>query len=220
MSATCTRCYAEPRHGSSPKCVRCLWPDGPRPGERWRSNINGIIAEVVAVDSTSVTYSVDGPDGGTWTVPRTMFVDGCERVSLTPQAREQLAAVFAEIREQENLEECARCGTVGPVDVPCAGCQASAALAAESDRLGDAFRARTAAMEHAPGCRCGVCEPRRPFDRNQLGLADAGSTTRPAPPCCARIGAWWCLREQGHDGECETPHTRGVETVVELGRRR
>jgi len=66
------------------------------------------------------------------------------------------ATRIGEPSRAEMREECARCGTVGPVDVACAGCQA-AELAAEGDRLGDACLARTAAMEHAPWWRCSAC---------------------------------------------------------------
>lgn len=38
---------------------------------------------------------------------------------------------------------------------------------------------------------------------------DAG---RPDPPCCARVGEWWCVREQGHDPPCEPGATREVTT--------
>lgn len=55
---------------------------------------------------------------------------------------------------------------------------------------------------------------------SDLRMYDADDAHRPAPPCCARVGSWWCLREAGHEPPCWTPHTREVTTpAIERGTR-
>lgn len=44
-------------------------------------------------------------------------------------------------------------------------------------------------------------QPGRCYPTDPRGLEDDGAAGRSDPPCCARVGSWWCVAPADHEGE-------------------
>jgi hypothetical protein len=113
-----------------------------------------------------------------------------ERAEMRTQRDRHVAAAVEGLRGHfpPPAEECARCGTVGPVDVPCRGC--------ETGCPGTGICSRS----KAAGVRCDRC-PQRPAPVHPRSpILDPGDES-PLKPCCRRIGSSWCVAPDKHEGD-------------------